>query len=78
MGILRKLFGKERRQEKSSPRDEIRLWLRNKDDANDRELLAALLIKEHAPDWVAKKALIGDYRVIPDPQRGGCVVIFTR
>ncbi len=71
MGILDKLFGKRKREE-------ARLWLKNVDAANDRELMAALLIKENAPDWVGTKALLGDYRVEPDPQRGGCVVIFTR
>lgn len=69
MGLFDKLFGKRKK--------EIHLWLRNMDDANNRELLTALLIKENAPDWVAKKALLGDYRIEPDPQRGGCVVIFT-
>jgi len=72
MGIL---FGKRKKQKKSSSRDEIRLWLRN---ANDGELLAALLIKENSPDWASVKALMGDYTVEPDPQRGGCVVIFNR
>lgn len=74
MGIFDKLFGRGKKQEK---RELIRLWLRNTDDANNRELLAALLLKENAPDWAAKKAVMGDYRVEPDPQRGGCVVIFT-
>ena len=72
------LFGKGKKQKKSSSRDELRLWLRNTNDANDGELLAALLIKENSPDWVSVKALMGDYTVEPDPQRGGCVVIFTR
>lgn len=75
MGIL---FGKRKKQEKSSSRDGIRLWLRNADDANDGDLLAALLSKENSPDWASVKALMGDYTVEPDPQRGGCVVIFTR
>jgi len=75
MGIL---FGKRKKQEKSSSRDDLRLWLRNANDANNGELLAALLIKENSPDWASVKALMGDYKVEPDPQRGGCVVIFTR
>jgi len=52
MGIL---FGKRKKQEKSSSRDGIRLWLRNANDADDGELLAALLIKENSPDWAFGK-----------------------
>ena len=56
MGIL---FGKRKKQEKSSSRDGIRLWLRNANDANNGELLAALLIKENLPDWAFGKGSHG-------------------
>lgn len=56
----------------------VRLWLRDPNDANNRELLAAILINENLPKWVVEKALMGDYRVDPDHQRGGCVITFTR
>ncbi len=61
----------------------VLLWLRDSNDANNRDLLSMLLIKENLPKWAQVKALMGDYRVEMDHQLvkergGGCVVIFTR
>jgi len=70
--------GSQEDVEKPTNAEEVRLWLRDPNVANDPKLLCALLIKEDAPDWVGEKALMGDYRVEADQQQGGCVLIFTR
>lgn len=54
------------------------LWLRNPEDAQNRDLLSMLLIKHNLPNDLCAVVLEGGYRVVPNTfdDAGGCFVMF--
>jgi hypothetical protein len=54
------------------------IWLRNPEQAQDRELFAMLLTKHNAPDNLGAAVLAGDFRIVPNTHdaQGGLFVMF--
>lgn len=53
-------------------------WLRDPEDAYDRDLLVDILMQENLPDDMVALASMGNYRVVPNTfdDAGGCFIMF--